>query len=203
MKKTSNKLSLTLISLVLLGMFGFGFALVPLYEIVCDITGLNGRSDNLQTISEYDASQQVVDKNRTVTVIFEGQVGGNLPWSFKPVKRKLEVHPGELTKAMFLAENLGSSMLIGQAVPHVSPGRAAPYFEKTECFCFSEQELAPGEQREMPVLFVVDSNLPEYVDRVSLSYTFFLANEGLKEGLSEDVEKVGSRVGSTVAVVGQ
>lgn len=171
--------SLVYIAIVLVLMFGFGFLLVPIYNLVCDITGLNGRSDNLQQSIEYSADNYIVDESRLITVIFDADVGGHLPWQFKSIEREIKVHPGQLTKALFWAENTGQSTVVGQAIPQVSPPRAAPYFEKTDCFCFTEQELKAGESREMPVLFVVSNQIPEHVDRVRLSYTFFMQNENL------------------------
>lgn len=171
--------SVFLIAVVLVLMFGFGYLLVPIYDLVCDITGLNGRSENLEQATEYSQADYVVDEDRWVTVVFEAEVGGALPWKFTPVQREMRVHPGELNKAFYVAANQGAATITGQAVPQVSPPRAAPYFEKTDCFCFTEQELKAGESKEMPVVFVVSNDLPEHVDRVRLSYTFFIQNENL------------------------
>jgi len=153
-------------------MFGFGFALVPLYSVFCDITGLNGKTGRID--AEHALTAQV-DRDRLVTVELLGSVNSDLPWEFRPMVRQLRVHPGEVTEVHYLARNRKDSRVTGQAVPSVAPGLAAKYFNKTECFCFTRQTLQAGEAKEMPVRFVVDPALPEDVVRISLSYTFFQA----------------------------
>jgi cytochrome c oxidase assembly protein subunit 11 len=153
-------------------MFGFGFALVPLYSVFCDITGLNGKTGRID--AEHALTAQV-DRDRLVTVELLGSVNSDLPWEFRPMVRQLRVHPGEVTEVHYLARNRNDSRVTGQAVPSVAPGLAAKYFNKTECFCFTRQTLQAGEAKEMPVRFVVDPALPEDVVRISLSYTFFQA----------------------------
>lgn len=152
------------------GMFGFGFLLWPLYNVFCDITGLNGKGSGLVQAS---AIEMRVDSQRLVTVQFDANVNSGLPWSFEPANLEMRVHPGELSQAIYLARNRSAQTIVGQAVPSVAPGRAAPYFNKTECFCFTQQSLEAGEEREMPVHFIIDPDLPEDVRTVTLSYTFF------------------------------
>jgi len=153
-------------------MFGFGFAMVPLYDVFCDITGLNGKTGRIEL---EEALSQTVDEERLVTVEFLGVVHSELPWEFRPMVRRIKVHPGEVTEVNYYAMNKTDAVVTGQAIPSLAPGLAAKYFNKTECFCFTRQSLGPGEGKEMPLRFVVDPALPENVRTVSLSYTFFQA----------------------------
>jgi len=162
-------------------MFGFGFAMVPLYDVFCDITGLNGKTGRLE---QEAALSQEVDENRLVTVEFLATVNSKLPWEFKPMIRRIKVHPGEVTEVNYFARNKTDRLVAGQAIPSLAPGLAAKYFNKTECFCFSRQTLQPGESKEMPLRFVVDPQLPEEIRTVSLSYTFFPAGDE-KPGLEQ------------------
>jgi cytochrome c oxidase assembly protein subunit 11 len=155
-------------------MFGFGFAMVPLYDVFCDITGLNGKTGRIELEQALSAQ---VDEDRLVTVEFLGTVHSDLPWEFRPMVRQVKVHPGEVTEVHFFARNRKDSQVTGQAVPSVAPGQAAKYFNKTECFCFTQQTLEAEEAKEMPIRFVVDPALPEDVVRISLSYTFFQAKD--------------------------
>lgn len=151
-------------------MFGFGFALVPLYDVFCEITGLNGKTGRLE--AEAVASTRV-DTGRRVTVEFTGNAADGLPWEFRPLVTKLDVHPGETIVVNYYVRNMTNETITGQAVPSVAPGRAATYFKKIECFCFSNQKLAPGEAREMPVRFMVMPELAKEVETITLSYAFF------------------------------
>jgi len=153
-------------------MFGFGFALVPLYDVFCDITGINGKTGRIELEA---ALGQTVDEDRLVTVEFLATVHSDLPWEFKPMVRKVKVHPGEVTEVNYYAMNKTDNRVTGQAVPSLAPGLAAKYFNKTECFCFTRQSLEPGEGKEMPLRFIVDPALPDEVRTVSLSYTFYQA----------------------------
>ncbi len=152
-------------------MVGFGFALVPLYDVICDITGLNGKTG---VLAQEEVKEQADD--RTVLVQFDGTVNSDLPWSFKPAKFSMEVVPGKLYAAEYLAKNIADYDVTGQAVPSVAPSQASIYFSKTECFCFTEQLLTPGEEKQMPVTFIVSSDLPEDIEVLTLSYTFFNKN---------------------------
>jgi cytochrome c oxidase assembly protein subunit 11 len=165
----SNRRLLAILAAVPVLMFGFGFALVPLYNVFCEVTGLNGKTGRL---SEAQLTGEV-DKDRWVTVEFVTHVNGALDWAFRPVVNKVKVHPGELTEALFVARNDARRSIVGQAIPSVTPAQGSLYFNKTECFCFTQQTLAPGEEREMPLRFVVDPRLPEGIEELTLSYTFF------------------------------
>lgn len=155
--------------LMALGSFAFGFALVPLYDIVCEVTGIGSR-DRLSRAGTADG-QLPVD-GRTVTVEFTSSVpsGG---FEFEPVSVTMEVQPGRLYETHYRARNLAGGAVTGQAVPSVAPMRAARYLVKTECFCFTPQHFAAGEEREMAVRFVVDRELPPGIDRLTLSYAFY------------------------------
>ncbi len=170
-------------------MFGFGYALVPLYNVFCDVTGLNGKTGN---ISQAIAEVGEVDTERLVTVEFDTNVNVALPWKFKAKNYKIKVHPGEIATAVFLAENTSSKSITGQAVPSVAPAEASLYFNKTECFCFTQQVLKPGEHKEMIVRFVVDAELPEDISTMTLSYTFFKApdNGDVTESEAKSVKAI-------------
>ena len=155
---------------VVVGMFGFGFALVPLYDVFCDITGLNGKTGD-----QYSSQEQVqVDTSREIKVEFLANVNAEMPWEFKPLTYSVKVHPGEASRIEYVARNKTDRDIIGQAVPSVSPGIAAAHFQKTECFCFTEQVLKAGEEKIMPVVFMIDPSIDEDVHEVTLSYTFFI-----------------------------
>ena len=153
-------------------MFGFGYVLVPIYNVFCDVTGLNGKTGN---IAKEEAGKLYIDENRMVTVEFDTNINGSLPWSFSSEQHELKVHPGKITDAMFVVENQSDETIIGQAIPSVAPSEASLYFKKTECFCFTQQTLAPRERKEMLVRFVVNSDLPKDISTMTLSYTFFKA----------------------------
>lgn len=177
-RATANSRVVKRLGLAAVLMFGFGFAMVPLYDVFCEVTGLNGKTGRMDI---EDALTQVVDEDRLVTVEFLGLVHSDLPWDFKPMVKKIKVHPGEVTEVNYYATNTADNAVTGQAVPSVAPGQAAKYFSKTECFCFTRQLLEPGEGKEMPLRFVVDPALPENVKTLSLSYTFYQA-EAVTEG---------------------
>lgn len=166
--KSNRKLLIILIA-GSIGMFGFGFALVPLYDVLCDTLGINGKPQN--SASSYEAV--VVDKNRTVTIEFVTQVQSGMPWEFSPKVNQISVHPGELTHAQFLVKNLSTRDTVGQAIPSVSPGQGAAYFNKTECFCFNQQPLAAAATAELPLVFYVDPDLPASINTLTLSYTLY------------------------------
>jgi len=169
-REQANQRVVKRLGIAALLMFGFGFAMVPLYDVFCDITGINGKTGR---IAQEEALSQVVDEDRLVTVEFLATVHSDLPWEFKPMVRKIKVHPGEITEVNYYARNKTDKLVAGQAVPSLAPGLAAKYFNKTECFCFTRQALGPGEGKEMPLRFIVDPALPENVRTVSLSYTFY------------------------------
>jgi cytochrome c oxidase assembly protein subunit 11 len=159
--------------LVVVGMFGFGYAMVPLYDVLCKITGLNGKTND----EAVAAVANKVDAERTVTVEFVANVNESAPWQFTPKVVKMQVHPGEFYHISYFAKNLTNDTLAGQAIPSVSPGAAARYFQKIECFCFSKQVFQPGEGRDMPVTFRLDPDISPEVSTVTLSYTLFQAGK--------------------------
>jgi cytochrome c oxidase assembly protein subunit 11 len=165
-QKDNRRLS-TRLAIVALGMFGFGFALVPFYNQICQVLGIN----SLEQRSERPANSQI-DASRTVTIEFDSNTR-DLPWRFRPVVNHVTVHPGEVATVEYEVINVRGSAVTGQAVPSYGPAFAGEYFHKMECFCFQQQTLAAGETRRMPVTFVVDPKLPKDVATISLSYTFF------------------------------
>jgi cytochrome c oxidase assembly protein subunit 11 len=152
-------------------MVGFGYALVPLYQVYCQLTGFNGTTAGRPV--RVAATSHRFDASRLVTVEFVTGTAANLPWNFRPDTPSIEVHPGQMILATFHIRNLSGRHIVGQAVPSITPHAAAPHFHKIECFCFSRQPLAPGEARTMPVQFVVDADLPPEISTVTLAYTFF------------------------------
>jgi cytochrome c oxidase assembly protein subunit 11 len=153
-------------------MFGFGFLLVPFYEKICEVTGIN---NFLRPEAEQGARAVLntqVDTSRRVLVQFDANLH-HLPWRFQPMQRSIEVHPGQLVQVEYEVSNTRDVPVTGQAVPSYGPQLAGRYFNKMDCFCFEQQTLAPGEQRTMPVVFVVDPALPADVTVITLSYTFF------------------------------
>ncbi len=154
---------------IVVGMFGFGFALVPLYDVFCEITGINGKTDNTAAVYE----SVIVDDSRTVTVEFLTRTHTGMPWKFEAQTQRIEVHPGELNTVEFYVRNPASRPIIGQAIPSVSPGTAALYLNKTECFCFNHQPLQAGEEALMPMQFYVDPQLPEDISFFTVQYTLF------------------------------
>ncbi len=166
----SENRSLTLkLFLMALGAFAFGFALVPLYNVLCDVTGFGDQS---RLARAWVVTEQP-DETRTVTIDFLAELPNVGSWEFRPVVASMTVHPGRLYEADFTAKNLTGRDTVAQAVPNIAPGKAAGYFRKTECFCFTPQKFLRGEERTMPVRFIVDRQLPAYVDRITLSYTFY------------------------------
>jgi cytochrome c oxidase assembly protein subunit 11 len=168
--------------------FAFGFALVPLYDVLCAVTGFNGKTEGSRGISlggfsvgGFGASSAAgdvpsrIDRSRTVTVEFTGTVMPGLPWDMRPLTFSMEVHPGEPQLVKYLVRNAADRPIAGQAVPSVTPGQAAQHFDKIECFCFSQQTLAPGESREMPLSFIVKPEIDRDIRHVTISYAFFSA----------------------------
>lgn len=191
---SSNKNVVGLLSLVALGMFGFGFALVPLYNLICDTFGLNGKFTEIeqgtvnvaQQVERAEGIKKRKDLSRKVSVEFFSSLNQNLQWEFRPMKNKLELHPGEVTTVKYYAKNNTGREVIAQAIPSVSPGVANKYFTKMECFCFKQQTFKPGEEKEMPLIFVVDPDLPKSISTISLAYTFFdTQNRKAKTGQQE------------------
>jgi cytochrome c oxidase assembly protein subunit 11 len=154
-----------------LSMFAFGFALVPLYGLVCDVAGIN-RSGKTNFVSEAQLGSYRVDTDRTITVEFDATVESGMPWEFRPRVRNMKIHPGQIYEVHYFAQNNSDHAIVGQAIPGVTPWQATEHFNKTECFCFTQQTLQPGEGKDMPLRFVIDPGLPEEFTTVTLSYTF-------------------------------
>ncbi len=169
---SSNRKTSRWLLLFVVGMFGFGYALIPLYDVFCEIVGVNGKGIQIDTSNQSLA----INRDRTIAVEFTGSIMGGLPWDFSPAK-KVFVHPGETVRVAYLATNLASTDVTGKAVPSISPTKATRYFIKAECFCFNNQTLAADEQKEMPLVFKVDNDIPESVKTITLSYAFFRAEE--------------------------
>ncbi len=165
------------LAVVVVGMFGFGYALVPFYEQICEATGL-------RNIAQADVAKNTqVDATRSVRIEFDSNLR-NLPWTFKPLEPVVNVHPGEVRQVVYEVVNTTGRAITGQAIPSYSPQNAVKYFQKLECFCFARQTLQPGETRKMPVVFVVDPAIPVDLPTITLSYTFF------------EVEGAGSSIGN-------
>lgn len=179
-------------------MFGFGFALVPLYNAMCDALGINGRFRDIEQGKYQPASVlntvMEVDKSRTVTVELMASIQRNGPWEFRAMEHKLKVHPGEIHEVNFYARNLSPRDIVAQAIPSIVPGTAVKYFHKIECFCFNQQTFKPEEAKVMPLRFVVDPKLPRDITTVSLGYTFF----DISKTAMIDTERSGSASAHTV-----
>ncbi|GAB3001015.1 cytochrome c oxidase assembly protein [Psychrosphaera aestuarii] len=180
--KTAQTKLIKKLVLTVVFMFGFGFALVPLYDVFCDITGLNGKTSN-----QAATQSTVIDMNRTVTVEFIAHTQGNLPWTFKPEVKRIKVHPGEQHEVNFLVSNQSAGDMVVQAIPSVSPGLAATYFNKIECFCFNHQPLEQGQQASLGLQFYIDPELPPEYSTVTLSYTLFDISDKLEPSAFADL----------------
>jgi cytochrome c oxidase assembly protein subunit 11 len=157
---------------IALGSFAFGFALVPLYNVLCSVTGVGDQSALLRKVKAIEKP----DPTRTITIEFLASTASAGEWDFHPVVRTVDIHPGKLYSAEFFAHNLTGRDTTAQAVPDIAPSKLAAYFHKTECFCFTPQHFNVNEQRNMPVRFIVDPAIPSYVDRITLNYTFYDAS---------------------------
>lgn len=171
LKKINRRLTLKLGSVIVL-MFGFGFALVPLYDVFCEVTGLNGR-----TVVQAKSLSQQVDKTRTVRLQLMTSIAPGMPWQFEPLVKYIDVHPGQNAVVKFRALNMSKHTVIGQAIPSVSPGLGANYLNKTECFCFNQQPLLAGEETLMGLVFFISPDIPANIDTLTLSYTLFNVTE--------------------------
>ncbi len=169
----SNRFRIAHLFLIPLVMFGFGYLMVPIYNIFCDLTGLNGKTGS---ISVPRAQALEVDEDRLVRVEFLGSLNQTAPWEFGPEVSSMMVNPGKSYRTHYIATNQMPAVMVGQAIPSVAPSKAASYFNKIECFCFNRQTFAAHEQKQMPLIFVVDAKLPDDVNTVTLSYTFFDVN---------------------------
>jgi len=175
--RQNNLVMLRKLTVVALGMFAFGYALIPIYKHICEMTGINilalgekelPGSGNAR-LSKADNSQ--VDTSRTITVEFDANARG--PWQFKPMQSSVQVHPGQLMSVMYEFQNVQDRSMSAQAIPSYAPSEASAHFNKMECFCFNQYTLAPGEKKQWPVVFVIDPKLSKSVNTITLSYTFF------------------------------
>ena len=163
----ANFVTMRKLAIVAMAMFGFGFALIPFYQKICEVTGVNNvlKADTIENTQ--------VDAARFVTIEFDSNLSGKLPWSFRPLQTSVRVHPGELTTVMYEIRNTADHTVTGQAIPSYGPQLAVRYFKKLECFCFTQQTLQSGETRQMPVVFVIERGLPDDINTITLSYSFF------------------------------
>lgn len=168
-QQAQNKKTILKLVFVVVGMFGFGFALVPLYDVFCAVTGINGKTANVAA----DYTNIDVNKERWVTVEFITRTNSGMPWQFEAQTKKVKVNPGAMSQVDFYAFNPTGRDIVGQAVPSVSPGPAAIYLNKTECFCFNQQPLKAGEETIMPMKFYVDPELPEDITFFTVQYTLY------------------------------
>jgi cytochrome c oxidase assembly protein subunit 11 len=164
-----NRVILRKLLVVAVLMFGFGYALIPVYRKICEVTGVNFLTPKDATV-EAPANTQV-DKSRTVTIEFDGNSQG--PWRFRPTVASMQVHPGEMTQVMYEVVNTQARNVDAQAIPSYAPQQSAAFFKKVECFCFTQQTLGPNQAKQMPVVFYIDPKLPREVTTITLSYTFF------------------------------
>jgi cytochrome c oxidase assembly protein subunit 11 len=161
---------------VAIAMFAFVFVvMVPLYNVLCDALGINGKTDG----SQYTSVPVAVDESRTVTVQFVATNNEGMPWEFGPSVTAMKVHPGAVNDTVFFARNPLSKDMVAQAIPSISPSRAVKYFHKTECFCFNQQPLEANADAEMPLQFIVDQDLPKDIQTITLSYTIFDVTEAV------------------------
>lgn len=165
-----NRFSAGFMFVVVLGMFGFGFAMVPLYNLLCEVTGINGSTTG--RVKDESTLTARVDYSRAITVEFDTTINMDLPWDIRPMIKKIQVHPGEIKEVSYFAKNNANHAIVAQAIPGVTPWQATNHFNKTECFCFTQQKLEAGEGKEMTLRFVIDPALPEQYKTITLSYTF-------------------------------
>jgi cytochrome c oxidase assembly protein subunit 11 len=168
LKRANRKLIRGLL-IMTAGAFAFGWALVPLYDVLCRATGIG----NAEAKAGKAVVKEAIDPNREITIEFVASPASVGSYEFRPEVASMRIHPGKLYDTQFYAKNLTSQASVAQAVPSISPAGTAQYFHKTECFCFSPQKFAAGEGRDMPVRFIVDPQLPSSVDRLTLAYTFY------------------------------
>lgn len=178
-RRSANARMVGKLAVITVGMFAFGYALIPIYRTICEMTGINilalsERQVPGNGVAGREAKLPVntqVDKSRTITVEFDANARG--PWQFKPAQRSIQVHPGELATVVYEFQNVQDRRMAAQAIPSYAPSQAAAHFNKLECFCFNQYTLEPGEKREWPVAFVIDPRLSKDVTTITLSYTFF------------------------------
>jgi cytochrome c oxidase assembly protein subunit 11 len=177
-----NKQMLTKLLVVAVMMFGFGYALVPIYKKICEITGVNLLTPKDPMVGDIKNTQ--VDKSRTITIEFDATAQG--PWRFRPTMSSMQVHPGEMAQVVYEVVNTQARSIDAQAIPSYAPQQASAHFKKMECFCFKQQTLGPNEAKQMPVVFFIDPALPRDVKTITLSYTFFeVGGSGKKQAATQ------------------
>lgn len=195
--RLENAKMLGKLAVITAGMFGFGYAMIPIYKTICEVTGVN-----ILAVGEFDvpgnasskAANTQVDLSRTITVEFDANARG--PWSFKPAVSSLQVHPGELMTVMYEFQNTQNRRMSAQAIPSYAPYQASAHFNKLQCFCFNQYTLDPGEKKQWPVVFVVDGKLSKDVKTITLSYTFFEVGAGIPPAPTTDAVKLQKPVGA-------
>jgi cytochrome c oxidase assembly protein subunit 11 len=183
--KNNNRIIVVLAGIAF-GMFAFGFAMVPLYKLFCQVAGIQTVGSN--TAVTQSATEQTQAESRLVTVKFDTTISSGLPWEFKSMTRKVRVKTGEANDVIFVARNLANESITGQAIPSVIPWQATDYFNKTECFCFQQQVLEPQQTKEMLLRFIVSTNLPEEIDSLTLSYTIMNTDTESAMKFSSDIK---------------
>lgn len=177
MSRSNNRKHTLLLVGLAVGMFAFAVAVMPpLYDVICEVTGFNGRA-SAQVALRDEIERRPATVERNVTVQFLAKSARGMPWEFRPVKDSAIIRPGEMNNAVFYVRNRSNQTVTGQAVPSISPGQAALYLKKIECFCFEQQELSAGAEMEMGVSFFVDADLPESINELTLSYTMFRVDD--------------------------
>ena len=179
------------LAIVTAGMFAFGYALIPLYRAICDVTGINILALGDKNIPGAQSNMPLntqVDTSRPISVGFDANARG--PWMYKPAKRSLQVHPGEMATVIYEFQNVQDRRMAAQAIPSYAPMQASPYFNKVECFCFNQYTLDPGEKKEWPVTFVIDPKLSKDVTTITLSYTFFEVGGKVPAAPTASIDKV-------------
>jgi len=182
--QNKHKKTITKLVFAVIGMFGFGFALVPLYDVFCELTGINGKTNGRYEVS---VEETEVDESREVRIQFITHNNESMPWEFKPTVTEIKVNPGKMTQVDFYARNPTNSRMVAQAVPSLSPSQGVNYFHKTECFCFNQQVLEAKEEILMPLIFVVDQALPKDIKVLTLSYTLFDQGQFDQDGFDKKV----------------
>ena len=176
-----NKRILVTFILAGIGMFAFAFAMIPIYRMLCQVTGLNGKDYRVSDLQQ----SMPIDKSRTITVRFVATTNETLPWVFRPNNKVVKIHPGEISRISFYAKNKTIHPMTVQAIPSIVPGLAAKYIHKTECFCFKQQTFTAGEEMNMPILFHIDSDLPKNIRNITISYTLFASEMAAASSLQK------------------
>ena len=196
-RQSANAQMLGKLCVIVLGMFAFGYALVPMYKAICEFTGINvlavGENNLPQKNRAAAPGNTQVDSSRSITVEFDANARG--VWSFKPAVSSLQVHPGQVATVMYEFQNIQNQSMAAQAIPSYPPKQATNYFNKLECFCFNEYQLQAGEKKEWPVVFVIDPKLPKDVHTITLSYTFFEVGAGIPAAPLATVSQSKTKIG--------